>query len=272
MLIFKGAECRLKCVYWKITEVNNVKSINKISYDINGLVNTYNIDNVYDQYKRLEFIEKLNNYIQLQKSDVLEFGSATGQVTEILARTAKRVIAVDGSKDFIKIAKKRVCDFKNVTFYESYFEDFKLDEKFDCLIMHHILEHIENPVSLLSNIKEFLNEDGIVMVSVPNAHALSRQLAVKMGLLSSVYDLTDNDKHHGHYRVYDWDTLQEQITESGFNIIGKHGLSFKLFSDKQNIEMLNLKIIGENQIKGLWKLGDELSHFAGAIMIVAKVK
>jgi 2-polyprenyl-3-methyl-5-hydroxy-6-metoxy-1,4-benzoquinol methylase len=239
-------------------------------YDLNALVNSYNIDNIYEQYKRLEFLEKLGRYINLKNSKIIEFGSATGQMTEMLSKIAKTVVAVDGSRDFIEIARKRVSNAENVIFYESYFENFKLDEKFDCLIMHHILEHIEDPVSLLPNIKKFLNHDGILVISVPNAHALSRQLAVKMGLLSSVYELTDNDKHHGHYRVYDWKILEDQIIDSGFFIIGKHGLSFKLFSDKQNIDMLDAKIIAEEQIKGLWQMGDQLPDFAGAIMIIAK--
>lgn len=241
-----------------------------VVYDLNALVNTYNIDNIYEQYKRFEFLEKLNNYIDLKKSAVLEFGSATGQMTEILSKMTKKVVAVDGSSEFIRIAKERVYEAKNVTFYESYFENFVLDEKFECLIFHHIMEHIEHPLELLPKISSFLKKDGIIVISVPNAHALSRQLAVKMGLLHSVYELTENDKHHGHFRVYDWKTLEEEITKSGYSIIGKHGLSFKLFSDKQNIQMLNANIIGEEQIKGLWKLADELPEVAGAIMIVAK--
>lgn len=239
-------------------------------FDLNALVNTYNIDNIYEQYKRLEFLEKLDKYINLKDSTVLEFGSASGQMTEILSKRAKYVIAVDGSIEFIRIAEARVKNANNVRFYESYFEDFTLDKKFDCLILHHILEHIKTPDDLLSKLSSFLNKDGIIASSVPNAHALSRQLAVKMGLLNSVYDLTENDKHHGHFRVYDWKMLEEQIVNSGFVIIGKHGLSFKLFSDKQNIEMLNANIIAEEQIKGLWQLADELPDFAGAIMIIAK--
>ena len=247
-----------------------MKDAVKTVYDLNALVNSYNIDNVYEQYKRLEFIGKLESYISLKNSKIIEFGSATGQMTEILSKVAQTVVAVDGSRDFIEIARKRVGNANNVSFYESYFENFKLDEKFDSLVMHHILEHIENPVCLLPNLKKFLNDNGVLVISVPNAHALSRQLAVKMGLLSSVYELTDNDKHHGHYRVYDWKMLENQIIDSGYSIIGKHGLSFKLFSDKQNIEMLNAKIIGEEQIKGLWQMGDQFPDFAGAMMIVAK--
>lgn len=242
----------------------------KRNYDLNALIDTYNIDDIYEQYKRFEFLEKLNNYVDLSNSVVLEFGSAGGQMTEILSKKAKEVVAVDGASEFIKIAKKRVQDAENVSFYESYFEDFESDEKFECLIFHHILEHIENPLLLLPKLSTFLKKDGVIAISVPNADALSRQLAVKMGLLSSVYELTPNDIHHGHFRVYDWKTLEEQIINSGFSIVGKHGLSFKLFSDKQNIKMLDVEIIGEEQIKGLWQLGDELPQFAGAIMIVAK--
>jgi 2-polyprenyl-3-methyl-5-hydroxy-6-metoxy-1,4-benzoquinol methylase len=242
----------------------------KIVYDLNTLVNTYNIDNIYEQYKRFEFLEKLNYYIDLKKSTVLEFGPATGQMTEILSNLAKKVVAVDGSSEFIRIAKERVKNIDNVIFYESYFENFITDEKFECLIFHHILEHIEDPLTLLPKMCTYLKKDGVISISVPNAQALSRQLAVKMKLLNSVYELTENDKHHGHFRVYDWKIMEDLITKSGFSIIGKHGLSFKLFSDKQNIEMLNAKIITEEQIKGLWQLADELPEYAGAIMIVAK--
>jgi 2-polyprenyl-3-methyl-5-hydroxy-6-metoxy-1,4-benzoquinol methylase len=244
----------------------------KTAYDLNALVNTYNIDNVYEQYKRFEFLDKLNNYIDLKKSAILEFGSASGQMTEILSKLSKKVVAVDGSSEFIKIAKERVRGAENVEFYESYFEKFALDEKFECLILHHILEHIENPLILLPKLRNYLKKNGVIAISVPNAHALSRQLAVKMGLLDSIYTLTENDKDHGHVRVYDWEMLEEQIIKSGFSIIGKHGLSFKLFSDKQNIEMLNANIIAEEQIKGLWQLADEVPEFAGAIMIIAKKK
>lgn len=244
---------------------------NKIlDYNLNALVDTYNIDNIYEQYKRFEFLKKLNNYIDLRKSTVLEFGSASGQMTEILSKMTKGVIAVDGSTEFIRIAKARVRNARNVKFYESYFEKFTLDEKVECLILHHVLEHLRTPRSLLLKVNSYLKKDGIVAISVPNAHALSRQLAVKMGLLNSIYDLTENDKNHGHFRIYDWKRLEEQLAQSGLIVIGRHGLSFKIFSDKQNIEMLNSKIIGEEQIKGLWQLADEFPEIAGAIMVVAK--
>ena len=73
-----------------------MKDAVKTVYDLNALVNSYNIDNVYEQYKRLEFIGKLESYISLKNSKIIEFGSATGQMTEILSKVAQTVVAVDG--------------------------------------------------------------------------------------------------------------------------------------------------------------------------------
>lgn len=239
-------------------------------YDLNSLVGTYNIDNEYEQYKRLEFIGKLQNYIDLSQSAVLELGSATGAMTAMLSYVAKQVVAVDGSSEFINIAKSKVGGASNVIFYESYFENLSLNEQYDCIILHHILEHIENPTELLAKLQLYLKPDGLLAISVPNAQALSRKLAVVMGLLGSVYELSENDRNHGHYRIYDWHTLGDHVCSSGYTIIAKHGLSFKLFSDRQNIMMMEAGIIGEEQIKGLWQIGDELPEYAGAMMVVAK--
>ncbi|MCX7726197.1 MAG: methyltransferase domain-containing protein, partial [Chitinispirillaceae bacterium] len=220
---------------------------------------------------RYEFIEKLKQYVDLSKASVLEFGPAMGHMTEILSKVAKRVVAVDGSSEFLKIARKRLNEAKNVCFYESYFEDIKLDEKFDCILFHLVLEHVKEPIKLLRKIKYYCKKDGIVAISVPNANALSKQLAVKMGILNSIYELTENDRRHGHYHVFDWKKLETVVKKGGLEIIGRHGLFFKLFSDVQNIAILQNHIIGEEQIKGLWKLADELPELAGGIMIVAKV-
>lgn len=239
-------------------------------YDLNALVGTYNIDNIYEQYKRLEFLSKLNSYIELRQAKVLELGSASGEMAFLLAKQSKHVTAVDGSSEFIKIAKNRTAEMKNIVFHEAFFETMSFNEKFDCLILDHVLEHIETPPKLLKKLKNLMHSNSIIAISVPNAYALSRQLAVKMGLMKSVYDLTENDRNHGHFRVYDWKILEKQVQESGYKIIGKHGVSFKLFADKQMLELLKLDIIGEQQMKGLWEIGDVFPELAGVMMLIAQ--
>ena len=237
---------------------------------LDGLVDSYNIDTVTEHYKRLEFIAKLEQHLRLGELSVMELGSATGQLTAMLANKCRRVVAVDGSSRFIAIARERV-GIRPVEFIHALFEDLQLDESFDLLVMHHILEHVDAPVQVLRRLHGLLRPDGLFAITVPNAHALSRQLAVKMGLLNSVYDLTENDHGHGHQRVYDWTTLEQDIADAGYEIVARHGLVLKLFADFQNEKAVAAGIIGDQQLRGLWPMADEFREVAGAIMVVVRL-
>lgn len=234
---------------------------------LDSLVDTYAIDTVSEQYKRLEFIEKLSMHRSLKSASVLELGCASGRLTELLARTCANVTAVDGSSRFLDIAKKQVGSLP-VTFVESLFEEYQPRERADVVVMHHILEHVDDAVLILRRIREFLQADGLLAISVPNAMALSRQLAVSMGLLGSVYDLTANDHHHGHQRVYDWGTLEADALAAGYRIKARHGLALKLFADFQNERIIETGVLGEAQFHGLWKLADRHPDISGALMMV----
>lgn len=236
---------------------------------LDELVDTYNIDTATEHFKRLEFLEKLAARKDLRGAAILELGSANGQLTELLAKLSPRVVAVDGSARFLAMAKARPANHK-VRFVHCAFEELALTEQFDVVVMHHILEHVEDPRRILSGVRTLLSSQGVIAVSVPNAHALSRQLALKMKLMGSLYDLTDNDRRHGHYRVYDDKSLEEELTSAGFGIIARHGLSFKLFADFQNEQIVKAGVIGEAQFRGLWKLADDYRTVSGALMVLAR--
>jgi hypothetical protein len=136
--------------------------------------------------------------------------------------------------------------------------------------MHHVLEHLEAPVRLLASLRGALVAGGVLAITVPNANALSRQLAVKMGLLRTVFELTENDTRHGHFRVYDYTTLERELSAAGYEIIARLGLALKLFADFQNEEMVKMNIIGDAQLRGLWSLAEENREIAGAIMVLAR--
>ncbi len=234
---------------------------------LDSLVDTYAIDTVGEQYKRLEFIAKLAQRVELRTLSVIELGSATGGLTALLAENCTSVVAVDGSARFLDIARSRLAK-TNVTYEHSMFECFSPMSKADLVVMHHVLEHVDDAVKLLRHVRSFLAPGGMVACSVPNARALSRQLAVEMGLLESAYALTANDHKHGHQRVYDWNTLRADVRDAGYAIAGEHGLALKLFADFQNEQIISADIIGDAQLRGLWPLADRYRDVAGALMMV----
>jgi 2-polyprenyl-3-methyl-5-hydroxy-6-metoxy-1,4-benzoquinol methylase len=238
---------------------------------LDSLVDTYAIDTTGEQYKRLEFIAKLGQHVQLGALSVVELGSATGHLTALLAASCKSVVAVDGSARFLEIARTRVPT-KNASFEHCMFESFNPVSKVDLVVMHHVLEHVDDAAKLLRHVLNFLRPGGKVACSVPNAHALSRQLAVEMKLLDSAYALTPNDHKHGHQRVYDWDRLRADVRDAGYIVVAEHGLALKLFADFQNENIIRAGIIGDEQLRGLWPLADRYRDVAGALMMIIEAR
>ena len=48
----------------------------------------------------------------------------------------------------------------NANIIETFFENYKTNEKFDVIIMGFILEHVDNPKEILESFEPYLKEDG----------------------------------------------------------------------------------------------------------------
>ena len=77
-----------------------------------------------------------------------------------------------------------------------------LQDKFDIISLVHCLEHIESPLSYLIELKRLMNEDGIIVVQVPN-------------IKTSIYDVLIAD----HYTHYTEETLKNLIEDAGYEIL-----------------------------------------------------
>ena len=64
-------------------------------------------------------------------SKMLEIGAGTGIATEELAKTGASVIALEPGENLVKIAKKRLNSYKNVSIICDTFENYQHTEKFD---------------------------------------------------------------------------------------------------------------------------------------------
>ena len=120
----------------------------------------------------------------LQPDRVLELGPAEGIMTALLAPVSKHLTIVDGSAAFCDDLRKR---FPQATVFHSLFEQFRTDQRFDTIVLGHVLEHVIDPVEILSLAKTWLAPQGRVLAAVPNARSLHRQAAVIMG--TGVYSI-----------------------------------------------------------------------------------
>jgi len=197
-------------------------------------------------------------------STVLELGCADGLMTEMLVSHFKSVVAVDGSAKFCKITRDRI-KVDNLEVVCCLFEELKLNQKFDTIIMAHILEHVEKPNLIISRAKTWLKDGGVILVDVPNADSIHRQAGVKMGLLKRNNELNELDKKLGHRRVYTLKTLQKDIKKTGLNIKVVGGVFLKPFTNSQI-----KKWWSEEMMDAFYELGKEYQEIAAEIYIVCE--
>lgn len=202
------------------------------------------------------------NYLSLKPyfkgESCLELGPALGHMTKYLVDDFTSLHLVEGSEDLLD----QIPNYKNVTKHNSYFEEFKTDQKFDTIIMSHVLEHIEHPINVLKLIYSWLSDNGVFLISVPNAKSIHRLAAVEMGLLNNEYELNQRDHELGHYRVYDLNTLKEDIINAGYKIVDEGGIFFKPLSNGQIENNWN-----EDMIKGFYKLGKKFPQYCAEIYV-----
>jgi trans-aconitate methyltransferase len=178
--------------------------------------------------KKLVYLGYLTLKPYLHGPEGLELGSGDGDMTKYLIADFAQLTVVDGSAQLLA----GIPDMPNLVKEHSLFEEFVPDQKFNTIIMGHILEHIENPVLLFRRAKHWLVPDGKILAIVPNGQSFHRLAAVKMGLLKDPCELNARDLAVGHRRVYMPETFKRDIEAAGLSLIEVGGIFFKPLSNQ----------------------------------------
>jgi 2-polyprenyl-3-methyl-5-hydroxy-6-metoxy-1,4-benzoquinol methylase len=236
---------------------------------LDKVYHTYTVDHSSQTRAMRELIAR--TFAPFLKRGVgLELGCSDGFMTEMLAAKLERLDVVDGSERFLTEARKR--KLPNVTFTCSLFEEFRSDTKYDFVFASYILEHVLDPVAVMRMAREVLRPDGLLMIVVPNARALSRQLALHMGLLKDLKELTANDHNHGHRRVYDRVALNRDIASAGFDLVAQGGIMLKILADFQMDKLIDTEMLQQQHLDGLYALGLEYPDLTGSLFAVCRSK
>ncbi|MFC1753740.1 class I SAM-dependent methyltransferase [Thermoproteota archaeon] len=102
-----------------------------------------------------------------QPGELLEIGCSYGMLMEYFIKNGWKATGIDISKNAIQNAKSKGLDCYNDTP-----EEFKPKGKFDVIILSNVLEHLQHPEQCLSIIKNWLKEDGIIYIRVPNVDSI----------------------------------------------------------------------------------------------------
>ncbi|MBY0534363.1 MAG: methyltransferase domain-containing protein [Chitinophagaceae bacterium] len=127
-----------------------------------------------------EEMDHLMKYDQ-KRTAVLDIGSGMGTFLFAAKPHYKEAVGLDVSEKMAAFVKEQL----GVNVIVQQFEHFEYPRKFSLIHMSHVIEHIPDPNGWLQKAATHLEEDGILVVNVPNKRSLSfvaQHLWYKLGL------------------------------------------------------------------------------------------
>lgn len=244
--------------------MNKIRNYNNEFKDLGEKKYAHNFD--FDVMHNFMFRSFQNFFV---KGNILELGSFKGNFSSKLLPLTDSLTCVEASDVAINEARNRFGN--SIIFINDIFEDVILPCKYDNVIMTHVLEHLDDPIKILKRInQEWLSENGRLLLAVPNANAPSRQIAVKMGLISHNTAVTPGEKEHGHKITYTLDTLERDAVAGGLKVIHRSGIFFKALANFQWDKILNTDVISSEYLEGCYQLGHIYPDLCSSIFLVCE--
>lgn len=133
---------------------------------------------------------------ELNGKNILSLGCGSAALEEKLEKEYNcKVTGLDYDKNAIELAKKKISKAFTFNLEKDSLNTVLKKDKFNIVILADILEHLRNPEKVLTEIKEFLSKDGLIITSIPNIANWS----VRLKLLFGEFNYTSHgllDKTH----------------------------------------------------------------------------
>jgi 2-polyprenyl-3-methyl-5-hydroxy-6-metoxy-1,4-benzoquinol methylase len=205
----------------------------------------------------------------INTGSILELGSYKGNFTKRLLAFSEDITCVEASET--AITEARASFSERLHFFHAEFEKVQLPRRYDNIVLTHVLEHLDDPVMVLKRINdEWLSDKGRLFLVCPNANAPSRQIAVKMGLISHNAAVTPAEAEHGHRCTYSLDTMERDAVAAGLKVIHRSGIFFKALANFQWDRLLNTDIISPAYIEGCYQIGQHYPDLCASIFLLCE--
>lgn len=149
---------------------------------------------------------------------VLEVGSGIGNISKWFLQDKKELALSDLRENYLDYLRKEfagspsLLGIYNMDLVHPQFDELYKDqlETYDAVFALNVVEHIENDVLAMKNIKKLLKTGGKAVILVPAYQALYNRF----------------DKELEHYRRYNRAGLAKVFNDAGYKIVHKQNFNF----------------------------------------------
>lgn len=146
---------------------------------------------------------------------MLDIGAADGSIAAMLNRVGCSVVGVEYDRRAARQAAE-FCDQVVVGDIERLDLRAKVKGTFDAILLLDVLEHLRDPVRVLSSLHALLEPTGWLVLSVPNAAHAGLRLAV----LDNRFDYVELGLlDRTHLRFFDHDGFVQLLADGGWELL-----------------------------------------------------
>ncbi len=131
-----------------------------------------NLERAYREFVALDhvrFIERCVRAGDNRQVSLLDVGCGSGTILYLAKRRGFRTFGVDVSATAVAAARRQY----GLEAEQGTIESIRWNGRsFDCITMHHVLEHLQDPLAALHSVAGLLKEEGSLIVQVPNVASL----------------------------------------------------------------------------------------------------
>ena len=192
------------------------------------------VDMVYDLVKSLMFKTKLKILRNSQPGikSVLDFGCGTGDFVSYLSKKGIKSVGVEPTKKAFDQAEKDEVKI--------FWELNEVEGTFDAITLFHVLEHVEDYIKILKDLKAKLNPGGLLVIAVPNYKSYDASY------YKEKWAAWDIPRHLWHFKKDDLSTIAQLIN---LELIQIKPMRF----DAYYISMISESYKGNHKLKGLYR-------------------
>lgn len=184
-------------------EINRANYISNLVEDESWWKNLYK--------ERLNLV--LSQMKTVDKPKVLDIGTGAGYFLQVAKENNCLELGIEPSQMASFYAKEQ-----GLNVMQDFYSDKVSSEigQFDIVHMNHVLEHMDNPIKVLNNIKNNLVENGLLCVAVPNDFNELQDIASKLN-----HDKKWWISPEEHLNYFSFRSLSRLLNRCGFDILEK---------------------------------------------------
>ncbi|NOR86738.1 MAG: methyltransferase domain-containing protein [Bacteroidales bacterium] len=181
-----------------------------------------------------EAILKQHLPVENSKGRILDVGCGEGYALAYFREQGWTVKGIDFSDEGVSSKNPDCCDaLESGDIFELIATEISRGEKYDLIWLQNVLEHVIEPLDLLSSLRSLVSPGGMAVITVPNDYSITQQAALDNNYIDEEFWVAIPD----HLSYFDYDSLVNSTRETGWEcmeIVGDFPIDWFLFHPESN--------------------------------------